>query len=206
MTSRVLTLCMSALAALLSGCVLGGGRQLPPPIAAADESRIRQAHFPYTVGVRRPADAPQWYISEVDKLVHALQNLRMFDRLGYVDEFKSPPDIEMKNRYSEGIPNVIPIWSVVTFGIVPTFCSGTAGYELDFGSEFGTTPTRVEYKFKQEFVFGWSGPLIRPDVSWEFIPSLISPRYDRFARQLALKIVDRLPSAPAVSDRDRPKP
>src|SRR6478736_3592367 len=117
------------LATITSGCVGWASSALPPRLTKAEKTRARQAHLPLTVGVER-YEAPAYS----DSLREALQRTKLFDRVDDLEQFSNPPSLVARVERRIYGSTSIPIYPLLTFGIIPDSVQETAGESFSLSS------------------------------------------------------------------------
>ena len=183
----------SALAPLLlalvaggsSGCVGWGSSSLPARLTSAEKARLAQARLPLTVGVER-YEAPAYS----DSLRVALRSTKLFERVDDLERFATPPSLVARvDRRIYG-STAIPVYPLLTFGIIPMSVQETAG------ESFSLSPTdhpehivKSEYTYRGRTTLGWIALLdvFHPDRTvFPFDPEHSS----RFRDRLKLSILE----------------
>jgi hypothetical protein len=115
-----LALCM--LIGLTGGCT---STTLPPRITAEQRALLHRTRIEQTIGVE-----DYQYPVYSDSLVEALGKTRLFARVDHLKTFTTPPD--MVARVEERIYGnaAIPIWTILSFGIIPTTLNESWGYSF----------------------------------------------------------------------------
>ncbi|MDB6066947.1 MAG: hypothetical protein JWR26_3155 [Pedosphaera sp.] len=178
-----LTLLLVIMAVLGGGCVGVASSTLPPPLSATQKVRLKTARLPLTVGVERYK-----YPAYSDALVKALRNTGVFVRVDHLERFSSPPSLVARVERQISGSTVIPILTLLTFGIIPTTADETYGYAFSLGTP-GREPQRVpvEYSYQGRVTLGWVSVFL-----W-LTPghSTFNPEHNRrFRGRLALAILD----------------
>ncbi len=135
----------------LAGCVGWASASLPPAVTPEEKRVIAEVYFPLTVGVEQYV-----YTAYSDSLTRGLQDTGVFDRVLPYEQFATPPDLIARvDRRIHGRA-VVPIWTLLTFGLVPT------SYNDRHGSSFwlevpGSEVDRwhVEYQHTGRSTLGW---------------------------------------------------
>src|ERR1700722_11363549 len=147
----VLVVLLAAMAAFGGGCVGWGSGALPPRLSTAEEARLKGAHLALTVGVERN-QAPVYS----DNLVKALRRTGLFVSVERLEQCTNPPALVARVERRIYGSTVIPLLTLLTFGIIPTNTEEETGYSFSFGS---STPSGqkvpVEYSYKGRTMLGW---------------------------------------------------
>jgi hypothetical protein len=164
----------------LGGC---SSETLPPALSEDQLKAIAAKHFKATVGVRR-------YNAQVysDNLIDYLRKTQLFDEVAPLESFQTAPTFVA--RVDRGIYGTatIPIFTAITFGIIPTIISEEHGVEFSLvpGSR-PRTPIAIRFSYMGPSTLGW----------WAFYRAL-SPNetlgpadsHARFIQSLAWHIVE----------------
>jgi hypothetical protein len=168
------------------GCASSG--TLPSPLSAAESHRWSDTRLGYTVGVE-----PYYSPGYSDALLTALQNTNLFVSVKPLDRYTTPPTLiaSVEEPYYGGVAT-IPIWTVLSLGIVPTVVHESFGY--DFSLRFSDDERHrydVRYVCYSTTILGWIAlfEALSPDVGLGDIE-----RNERFRGRLALAILNTLPS------------
>lgn len=168
-----------------SGCVGCGSSTLPPRLTAAEKTRLRGAHLPFTVGVERD-QAPAYS----DALVKALRNTEVFARVDHLDRFSDPPALVARVERRIHGSTAIPAWTLLSFGLIPTTTREKFGYAFSLGPS-GEEARRVavEYSYQARTTLGWIALFHGLMPGYSVVP--FSPENSRrFRGRLALAIFD----------------
>lgn len=177
----------------LPRCLGWGSAALPPRLTDAEERVVEGAHLPLTVGVVRFA-----YPAYSDSLVEVLEDTDLFDRVAPVEDFETPPDLLAHvDRRIHGTA-VLPLWTLLTFGVIPS------SYDEEHGSSFwleapGARSERwhVEYAHTGRTTLGWVALF---DV---FVPdrTVLPITSSRMHDQLSLRILEHRDALLAAARR-----
>jgi len=188
-----------ALAIGLPGCVGWASSSLPPRLTDAELQWIEGTRLPLTVGV-----VPHVHPAYSDALAERLRDLGLFDRDDPVGEFETPPDLLASvDRQIHG-GAVIPLWTLLTFGLVPTF------HEEERGTSFWLTAPgpdgarwHVDSSHTGCTTLGWVALLDVFDGDRTVLP--FAPEHtQRMRDRLALEILEHADELNArVCDRSR---
>jgi hypothetical protein len=164
------------------GCVSG---TLPPPLSTSELHILSENQPVYTVGV----EAYHWRAYS-DGLVSSLRSTNVFSSVVLLDDCKTPPDIiaRVEEPYNGGVAT-IPIWTILTLGIVPTVVQESFGY--DFSLQFrndGARKYNVRYVCRSITTGGWIALVeaLSPDVTLGCVECS-----KRFNDRLALAILNK---------------
>ena len=140
----------------------------------------------FTVGVDRHR-----YPAYSDALVKALQRTKVFDRVDHLDRLSTPPALVARVEREIYGSTVIPVATLLSFGLVPTTTEESFGYAFSL-SPLGQDAQRVpiEYSYRGRSTLGWVAMfqgLVPGYTVFPFDPE----RSSRFRDRLALAILDR---------------
>ena len=174
------------LVATVGGCVASG--TLPPRLSDAESHRWANTRLSYTVGVE-PCQWPDYS----NALLAAIQSTNLFTSVKPVGQCTTPPKLiaRVEEQYYGG-DATIPIWTILSLGIVPTVVHESFGY--DFSLRFSDDERHrhhVRYVCDSTTTLGWIS-----------LPEALSPnvtlgdirKSERFRGRLALAILKALPS------------
>ncbi len=173
---------------LLTGCIGWGSAALPPPLSDADQRTLADSHFPLVIGVATWRDGVS-----TDRLVDGLRDTGLFDRVEPLATLHEPPDLIARQVRGVSGTAVIPIWSLLTLGVIPSSVAEEWGYVFDLWSPDAPGELRrVEYTYTGRTTLGWvalidgflPGRTVAP-----FSPYGSSKMHD----QLALAVLRALP-------------
>jgi len=169
------------IAGLAAGCP---SQTLPPRITAAQNALLDKTRIDLTVGVE-----DYQFTNYSDALVEALGDTHLFARVDHVENFATPPDLIA--RVSERICGTatIPIWTGLSFGIIPTTVNEAWGYSFSLSRPGSATP-RLPIRFV------YSGPTT---LGWWAIVRNLSPsrtardvyHHPRFIEAFAWEIAEK---------------
>lgn len=136
---------------LTSGCLGWASAALPPALSDDERAVVAHAHLPLTVGVER-YEHPAYS----DKLLDGLRATELFDDVAPLDEFAAPPSLVARvDRQIYGHA-MIPFWTFLTFGIVPTSADEESGYSFTLSPpDRPQERVRVEYAHRGRTTLGW---------------------------------------------------
>ncbi len=164
----------------LPGCA---SEALPPPLSNDQLKAIAAKHFKASVGVRK-YNAPVYS----DYLVECLRKTNLFDEVALLDEFKTPPTfIAVVNRGIYGTAT-IPIFTIISLGIVPTTVEEEHGLEFSLiPSSSRKTPIAIKYSYKGPSTLGWWAFFrgFLPNETW-----FSADHHVRFVQSLSWHIVE----------------
>jgi hypothetical protein len=132
----------------LAGC---SSETLPPALSEGQLKAIAATHFKATVGVRQ-YNAPVYS----DYLIKYLRKTQLFDEVAPLEAFQAPPTFIA--RVDRGIYGTatIPIFTAITFGIIPTTVDEEHGLEFSLvPSSPPKTPIAIKFSYKGPSTLGW---------------------------------------------------
>jgi hypothetical protein len=144
--------CRVALAGLalltLAGC---SSETLPTALSDDQLKAIAETHFKATVGVRR-YNAPVYS----DYLIEYLRKTQLFDEVAPLEAFRGPPTfVAQVDRGIYGTAT-IPIFTMITFGIVPTIVDEEHGLEFSLVPSLPPKkPIAIKFSYKGPSTLGW---------------------------------------------------
>jgi hypothetical protein len=132
----------------LPGC---SSETLPPALTNAQLKAISSAHFKATIGVRR-YNAPVYS----DYLMEYLRKTTLFDEVAPLEEFQKPPTFVA--RVDRGIYGTatIPIFTIITLGIIPTIVEEEHGLEFSLiPNSPPKAPIAIRFSYRGPSTLGW---------------------------------------------------
>ena len=148
-------------AAVLTAALLAGGcatNALPPKLADGQAERVRTTHFAARVAVE--AYEPALYS---DRLVRSLRSTGLFDQVGPLGAVDDPDLIASVDRPVYGTATVLPLLTVVSLGIIPTFVSEEWGEDFTLRApDDGARRVPVEFTYEGPTTLGWLALLRAP--------------------------------------------
>ena len=131
------------------------------------------------------------------RLVDGLRATELFERVALLDEFESPPDLVAHVHRRIHGSAVIPVWSMLTLGIIPTNVEEDSGYSFWLATSGAPTDrVLVEYVHRGTTTLGWIA--VFDTFSSErtinvFKKKKLMPRMtDRLAQRIALDALPHL--------------
>ena len=174
------------LAAITSGCVGWASSALPPRLTKTEKARIHRAHIPFTVGVERYK-----YPAYSDSLREALQRTKLFDRVDDLEKYSSPPTLVARVERQIHGSAVIPVYPLLSFGIIPDSTQETMGESFSFSSPVHPEDrVMIEYTYRGRTTLGWVALLdfFHPNrTAFPFFPE----HSRRFRDHLKLSILEQ---------------
>jgi hypothetical protein len=172
---------MLAALPLFAGCA---SATLPTALSPPETQRWNSGRINEIVAVE-----PFKYPAYSDSLTSALRDTCLFAEVERVGNCKTTPTLIARVEDEDyGGVATIPIWTLLTLGIVPTVEHEGFGYHFSLRRADGSQPPAyVNYDFKSTTTLGWAAlfEAMSPDVG------LGSPECsDRYHGHLALAILD----------------
>lgn len=134
-----------------SGCVGWGSSALPPRLTSAEKAHVRAAHLPLTVGVER-YEAPAYS----ESLRKALQRTKLFERVDDLERFSTPPSFVARVERRIYGSTAIPVFPLLTFGIIPMWVQETAGESFSLSrAAHPEQRVKIEYTYRGRTTLGW---------------------------------------------------
>jgi hypothetical protein len=170
---------------LVTIVTFGGGcasSTLPPALSATEKIRLKTAPMAFTVGVETYK-----FPAYSDALVKALRNTGVFVRVDHLERFSSPPALVARVEREIYGSSAIPLWTLLTLGLVPTTTEENFGYSFSLsrpGLESRQIP--VEYSYRGRTTLGWEGLFLRLSPNYSIDPE----NSQQFRGRLALAILD----------------
>jgi hypothetical protein len=131
----ILALALCLAIGLNGGCV---STTLPPRITEEQRALLHKTQFGLTIGVEDPEDG----------LVMALGKTHLFARVDHLKNFTMPPDLVARVEEKLYGTATIPIWTGLSFGIIPTTVNESWGYSFSIrrsGTDAPGVPIRFVY-------------------------------------------------------------
>ena len=170
---------------LVTMATFGGGcacSTLPPALSATEKIRLKTAPMAFTVGVETYK-----FPAYSDALIKALRNTGVFVRADHLERFSSPPALVARVEREIYGSSAIPLWTLLTLGLVPTTTEESFGYSFSLsrpGQEAQRVP--VEYSYRGRTTLGWEALFLRLTPNYSIDPES-SPQ---FCGRLSLAILD----------------
>jgi hypothetical protein len=179
---RRIVLGWAALAAIgtYRGC---SSAALPPKPGAGELARVRAMHFPARVGVERYR-----YPVYSERLVSSLSRTHLFDAVDSLERLGTPELTARVERTVYGTAT-IPMWTVLTLGIVPTTVSEEWGEVFSlrrYGTE--TPAVGVDFTYAGPSTLGFAAAIrsLSPNVT-----TADPPKTSRFRDALSVAICSK---------------
>jgi hypothetical protein len=171
------------LALLLGGC---GTMQLPPRLTPDERTLVESHRFDAVVGV-----AP-YKFDHIRKDVRAVvSDTRLFTRVDFVEDLEAmgvAPDLVVSVQGVSGGTALIPILTLVSLGVLPTFARETMGYDLIFAAPDRSEALTVGYSFRGRVGLGILASPLNLLPGWDH-PKNRPP--ERLGRRFAVEIAGR---------------
>ncbi len=179
--SKISAFGLYILIGLTGGCT---STTLPPRITAEQRALLHKTRIEQTVGVE-----DYQYPVYSDNLVEALGKTHLFARVDHLKTFSTPPDLVA--RVDERIYGnaAIPIWTILSFGIIPTTVNESWGYSFSLrrpGIDDAVVPIRSVYSGRT--TLGWWSIVLNMSRDRTMRDADKHPRFiESFAREIAAK-------------------
>ena len=122
-----------------AGC---GTMTLPPRLSTAERAQIEGVRFDAVVGVTTE------HAGHIRKdVVAILQDTGLFRKVADLDELSEPPDLVVMVTELHGGKAIIPLLTIVTLGVLPTFFTDDVGYGLVIRSPTEKGRVSIDYRF-----------------------------------------------------------
>jgi len=169
------------LAVLLAvhGC---GAMTAPLPLTSAERAKLDAAQLDLTLGIGEH-HAP-WVRED---LVAALAGRRLFRRVDRLEGFSEPPDLTAKVEVFGNPDHKLPIWTVLTLGLVPTVGKGIDGVTVTLAAPATKRTLDVRIEQQDLVVTGWAGLAMLSEPEWVLASSYKGRMFDRIASELAAR-------------------
>lgn len=133
----------------LTGCVGLGCGSLPPRLDSAERAKVKGAHLNLTVGVASNTAGGEIVISR-------LRQTKLFDAVDYVERLPQPPQVLAKWESTPYGTATIPVYTLLTFGIIPTTVPEPYSFGCTFYSpRYQDRTAKVEYLYYSRSTLGW---------------------------------------------------
>jgi len=185
-----------AAGALTLGTAGCGTMTLPPRLSPAERAQIERVRFDADVGVT--TEYPRHIRKDV---VAILQDTGLFRKVADLDELSEPPDLVVTVTGRHGGKAIIPLLTIVTLGVLPTFFTDDVGYGLVIRSPIPKGRVPIDYHYTARAGLGFSSAVLNVLPGWHH-PAPRPPR--RLARRFALAIVAQEAEIRALLD-DEPE-
>jgi hypothetical protein len=134
-----------------TGCVGWGSAALPPRLTSAEKARVHRTQLPLTVGIER-YEAPAYS----DSLRAALQGTKLFERVDDLERFAKPPSLVARVERRIYGSTAIPVYPLLTFGIIPMSVQETAGESFSLSpADHPEQRVKIEYTHRGRTTLGW---------------------------------------------------
>jgi hypothetical protein len=145
-TRRAILACLTL--SVLAAC---SSETLPPTLSNNQLKAVAGMHFKATVGVQR-YNGPVYS----DYLIEYLRKTKLFDEVGPLDEFVTPPTFVA--RVDRGIYGTatIPIFTFISLGIIPTTVEEEHGVEFSLiPNSPPRSPIAIRFSYRGPSTLGW---------------------------------------------------
>lgn len=174
-------------AAVLAAALLAGGcatNALPPKLSDDQAERVRATHFAARVAVE--AYEPALYS---ERLIRSLRSTGLFDQVGPLGAVEDPDLVASVDRPIYGTASMLPLLTVVSLGIIPTFVSQEWGEDFTLRApDDADRRVPIELAYEGPTTLGWLALLRAPTPRHTLRKPHETPR---FRAGLAYAIVER---------------
>jgi len=141
------------IAELAGGCA---SMALPPRLSATQQALVRETRLNLTVGVDEFG-----VVGGSDLVVESLTKTHLFARVDRRKNFSAPPDLVVHIESVGDGTATIPIWTGLTFGIIPTTVDEGWGYSLFFSRPGDNQPpVHIDSRYRVPTTLGWAAMVI----------------------------------------------
>src|SRR5262249_46928145 len=159
-----------------------GATTAPLTLTTPELAKLDAAQLDLTVGICEH-HAP-W---GRDDLVAGLGRRRLFRRVDRLESFGEPPDLTATVQVFGSPDNKLPIWTVLTLGLVPTVGKGFDGVTVTLAAPAARATLDVRIEQQDLVVIGWAGLAMLPAPEWVLSSSYNQRMFDRIASELAAR-------------------
>ena len=176
----IFTFCGLIIVIFFSGCA---SSKLPERLSVLKMQKLKSTNIPFSVSVERYK-----YPVYSESLETNLSNTKIFKIVEKDDQISNP---ELVAKIEDRIYGTacVPVWTLLTLGIIPTFVEENHGDSFSLSSP--TNPNKkvnVTYRYRSTTVLGWLGLFLKFHPDWSFSSYEHSQRYlDSFAYEIAIK-------------------
>ncbi len=140
-------LTFATLLLVLVGCA---SQPLPMKLQTPERALLEATHFDAVVAVD-----PEWE-GYARRLRDALRDTGLFDRVEMRDDLDVEPDLVARvTRPVYGTASILPLLTVVTLGIVPTWGDEEWGDAFELTSAHGAESVEVDFSYERPTILGW---------------------------------------------------
>ena len=155
MKKRLSLFAGAAVLTVLALCVFTGScasTTLPPRLSPSQKALVRDLRFPARVGVERFK-----YPVYSDELAKALRATHLFAEVRALSAFPTPPDLIARIERPIYGTAVIPVWTGLSLGLVPTTFQEEHGFSFSLasGALQSQDRLRVEFSYSGPSTLGW---------------------------------------------------
>ena len=131
---------------------------VPAALPPEDAALVSTVRIPATVGVERYE--PVVYS---ERLISSLRSTGLFEDVGPLDEIDDPDLIASVRRPIYGTASVLPLLTVLTLGIVPTWGSEEWGESFTLSNARARdSEVEIEFTYSGPTTLGWAALLLAP--------------------------------------------
>ena len=169
--------------------------RLPPKLNREQQRQIETVRFPYRIAVDthrfvmtylwdrgQPLAVPRRDTitapASSNGLIRSLRKTQLFLEVDYAHRLSGPPDLVAAISRGIGGCSVIPVWTALTLGIIPTVCQERYGVEFTFRAPRTRDSVAVSYVGRGPVVLGWIGGVLSAFPGWSRKSVRMTSRYD----------------------------
>jgi hypothetical protein len=145
---------------------------------AVDTHRLVTTHLrgtPLVVAWKDTIAAPAYS----NGLIRSLRRTGMFLEVDYAHNLTSPPDLFAETARGVSGCAVIPVWTALTLGVIPTVCQERYGEVFNLRRVRDGDSVRVSYVGQGPAVLGWVAVLLNPFPGWSMKSVRMTSRFDQ---------------------------
>ena len=136
-----------------AGCVSSA---LAPALSESQFEQVREVQFPISVAIN-----PYHFPAYSDGLLNSLRRTDLFDRVDHADNLPRPNLVaEVQEAFSGSA--VIPLWTFLSLGIIPTVTEEEHGtvFSLHSPQDPDKKKVLVEFRYSGRTILGWIGGIL----------------------------------------------
>lgn len=170
------------LALMVSSSLACATATVPAALSPEDAALVSKVRIPATVGVERYDPAVY-----SERLISSLRSTGLFEDVGPLDEIDDPDLIASVRRPIYGTASVLPVLTLLTLGIVPTWVSEEWGESFTISNARARdSEVEIEFTYSGPSTLGWAALLLAPLPKHALGRPYDKPRFRRaFAAAIA---------------------
>jgi len=178
-TWHVLLVCLAALSSF--SCATA---TVPAALPPEDAELLSTVRIPARVGVEQYEPAVY-----SERLISSLRSTELFEYVGPLNQTDNPDLIASVRRPIYGTASVVPILTILTLGVIPTWVSEEWGESFTLRSAGAQgSEVNVEFTYSGPSTLGWAALLLAPLPQHALGRPYDKPRFRRaFAAAIARK-------------------